>query len=49
MRLRKAGLEPVEFGHKNQRAWRGFHIFTAEERLARWKSPYWPFLAPGQR
>ncbi len=47
--LRKAGLEPVELGHENQRAWRGFHIFSAEERRARFESPYWPFLSPGQR
>ncbi len=49
MKLRKAGLEPVMLGHKNQRAWRGFHIFTAQERQARWESPHWPFLAPGVR
>jgi len=47
--LTQAGLEPVRLGHKQQRAWRGYHIFSAEERRARWESPYWPFLSPGQR
>jgi hypothetical protein len=47
--LRKAGLEPARIGHEKQRAWRGFHIFTPEELRARWESPYWPFLSPGQR
>jgi hypothetical protein len=49
MLLKKIGLEPIRLGNKQQRAWRGFHIFTAQERQARFDSPYWPLLAPGQR